>query len=406
MRLAGISHILCISGLHLSLIAIICFKFWRFTLNASNWLAHKVNIKIIAGIIAMLFSYCYLKLSGSQVSATRAFIMCSIASIAFIIQRDYNPLRAVGVSAFSLLLINPSYCLLPGFQLSFLSVLALIAGYKNNGLKSSTLPPFLAKIKNHLISNFYSSMLIGVSTAPIVIYHFFKVANYSPLANIIAVPITTFVLMPCAFAFFLVMPFGGEYYLLKFMAYFTDFISAIAGFIENLEYSTINIGTVDGINVCIYLLGFFWAIIWQSKMRYLAILPMLFACIRTYNDFKPDLALDVEKIILGFANKQQQLTIYSTNKLNQFTRQYWASWFGRSDWQYNLIAKNQNIDFVIACGKKIALVFNHEGCNTEADFIINYGQVPCLNDNTFNVRNTSKKFLLLKCNAAKCWSYD
>ena len=88
MRNSGIAHILSVSGLHLSLVAMIFFISSRFLLNCSNYLSYKINIKVAAGIISIIGSFGYLLLSGANIAATRAFIMTFFVILAIIIERS------------------------------------------------------------------------------------------------------------------------------------------------------------------------------------------------------------------------------------------------------------------------------------------------------------------------------
>nr|WP_241773766.1 ComEC/Rec2 family competence protein [Rickettsia asembonensis] len=78
MRQNGISHVLCVSGLHLSLVVMIIFLTTRFLLNLSNYLAYNFNIKLISAYCSLIGSFGYLELSGMQIAATRAFITAAI----------------------------------------------------------------------------------------------------------------------------------------------------------------------------------------------------------------------------------------------------------------------------------------------------------------------------------------
>lgn len=109
MRQSGISHILCVSGLHLSLVAMLFFISARFLLNLSNYIAYNYNIKSIAAICSLIGSYGYLELSGMQIAATRAFIMTAIFIYAVMIGRKPYPLRSLAIAAFIILSVNPEY---------------------------------------------------------------------------------------------------------------------------------------------------------------------------------------------------------------------------------------------------------------------------------------------------------
>ena len=175
MRTTGVSHILCVSGLHLTLIAMIFFVTTRFLLNLSNFISFNFNTKVIAAVCSILGSYFYLELSGKQIAATRAFIMTSLIITAIIVGRQVYPLRSIAIAACLILSLNPEYVFHPSFQSSFIAVLSLIAGYqfylKNSWILGSS-KGILASAKLYLLSNIYSSFLASIITAPIVINHF------------------------------------------------------------------------------------------------------------------------------------------------------------------------------------------------------------------------------------------
>ena len=80
IRQAGIAHILAISGLHLSLVATIFFFTARAFLALFPTIALNYNIKKWAACISIMGSFAYLLISGSSISAQRAFIMTTIFS--------------------------------------------------------------------------------------------------------------------------------------------------------------------------------------------------------------------------------------------------------------------------------------------------------------------------------------
>lgn len=162
MQRSGISHILCVSGLHLSLVAMIFFIASRFILNLFDFIAFNFNTKLIAAIISLLSSYCYLELTGMQIAATRAFIMTTIFILAIITERSAYPLRSIVIAAAIILCINPEYILHPSFQLSFIAVLSLVSGYefylKNRWILGES-KGLLGQLRFYIASNIYSSFL-------------------------------------------------------------------------------------------------------------------------------------------------------------------------------------------------------------------------------------------------------
>ena len=402
IRISGISHLLCISGLHLTLVTLICFRFFRFILNVSNYLAHNHNIKLIAGILSIIFSYFYLELSGTKVSATRAFIMSSCANVAIMLHRDYNPMRAVSIASFLILAISPQYTINPSFHLSFIAVLALIWQY-NQHLSISTSAKHGIFIKSIKIiwSNLYSSAFVGIVTGPIVAYHFNMFSNYSPITNLIAVPITTFILMPCVFIFLISMPFNAEQYPLKFMSYFVEIIINIANKIANLPYSSIYTGHIDDYHLIIYIFGFLWLVIWKSQIRLLGIAIIAISIILMNTIQRPCFVLDIPLNTIALRTKDEKIELYSETKPSNFIQNNWANWFGQESIDKLHMIERSNRQYLTKHNILIEVIFNNLDCNSKADLILNYSEDSCMSKKFINLNDSSERFIGVYGNKTK-----
>ena len=105
----GISHILSISGLHVSLLGMAIYKLLKrlkfpFTLSI---------------ILAIIFLYSYGALTNFSVSTVRSVIMMVLLLLSAIFGKTYDMLSAISLSAFLILLGNPIQLFNVGFQLSF-----------------------------------------------------------------------------------------------------------------------------------------------------------------------------------------------------------------------------------------------------------------------------------------------
>lgn len=332
MRSSGIAHILSVSGLHLSLVAIIFFTTIRFLLNCSNYLSYKINIKAVSGVISILGSFGYLLLSGSNIAATRAFIMTLLVIIAIIFERSAYPLRSVMLAGMFILVFSPEYIMHPSFQLSFSAVLCLISGYEiyiRNQKVFGHSSGILGSIKFYLFNNIYSSFLASFITAPFVIYHFYKFATYSVLMNLIAVPIMSFFMMPLAIFSLVIMPFStsASSMILKLLGFFIKIVTSSAAYVVSMPNSTINTGYITDLSMLVYSFGFFWICLWQTKLRYLGIVIMLISLIMMYFTPKPDFIYDHRIKAIAIKNNDS-LDIYAKNKISNFTKEYWLNWYG------------------------------------------------------------------------------
>nr|WP_296050115.1 DNA internalization-related competence protein ComEC/Rec2 [uncultured Blautia sp.] len=133
-QLAGIVHILAISGLHISILGMGLYK-----------LIKRVGFGIWpAGIFSLAVMLQYGMMTGGSVSTLRAVTMFLIAMGARITGRIYDMPSAVSVTAMMILAESPAYLLDSGFLLSFGCVLGIcvasericaLAGAKRKGTK-------------------------------------------------------------------------------------------------------------------------------------------------------------------------------------------------------------------------------------------------------------------------------
>lgn len=405
MRYAGISHILCVSGLHLSLVAMLFFISTRFILNLSNFIAYNFNIKMIAAINSLIGSFLYLMLSGMQIAATRAFIMTAVFIWSIVIGRTPYPLRSIAIAAVVILSINPEYILHPSFQLSFIAVLSLVTGYefyiKHQWILGASKGVF-ANIKLYLFSNIYSSFLAGLATTPVVIYHFYLSSNYSVISNLIAVPIMSFFMMPIAIISLILMPLQLDYYLLKILGLLIQIVIDIARNVVSLPGSIWYFGYISPFSILLYIFGFFWLTLWQRVWRHFGWLFICVAMILMMRSEKPDVIFDPHLNAIGIKNAENKLEIHA-KRMSEFSKNYWTNWFGQKDvimTQEDVTINNHEI--TTSSGHKVNIIFQEMNCN--ADVIINAkGHKKCpgkISLNKYDLKDSGT--ILVFCNQSTC----
>ena len=115
-REGGTFHVLVISGLHISFIAALVF------LGISRLTRRRVVQFALPAIIVWFYSIAV----GAEASVVRAALMFTFAGFALIVFRQSTSLNALGAAALVLLVRSPKEIFDPGFQLTFLSVLAIV----------------------------------------------------------------------------------------------------------------------------------------------------------------------------------------------------------------------------------------------------------------------------------------
>jgi competence protein ComEC len=220
-RLAGIYHLLCISGLHVSILMLAMDKLLSFKLN-----------KRVSGLITLAVMVLYCLLTGSSVSTVRAVTMGGVLVFARVLYREYDLLASVSFAGIVLLLYEPMYLFDAGFQLSFgaVSGIAVMTNPVERGLSLLRCPK---SIKTALAANIAAT----AATFPILSYHFYYLSPYSIIVNCIILP-TAAVLVVFGLLVGLVgliwLPAGMFlsgviYYLLLFYDFVCNFFTGLPG---------------------------------------------------------------------------------------------------------------------------------------------------------------------------------
>ncbi|MEM9472013.1 MAG: ComEC/Rec2 family competence protein [Pseudomonadota bacterium] len=238
LQLSGLAHILAISGLHMSLVA--GGVFWLVRALMALWplLALNYPIKKIAAVTALTAAGFYLLISGQAIATQRAFIMLSVMFLAVLLGRSAISMRNLAIAAVIVLLIAPHAVLTPSFQMSFLAVMGLIAGYERLGGWQSRFRTGLAARPLYVRTGILLLlMLLGLSTTTIIAsafttlpaaFHFNRFAAWALPANLLAMPVVTLLVMPAAVASVSMMPLGLEHWPLQLMAWGLEAVQAIA----------------------------------------------------------------------------------------------------------------------------------------------------------------------------------
>ena len=178
---AGISHILAISGLHISVIGMGLYSLLR-----------KMKLSFfMSGVLSGFIIVSYGVMCGFGTSSKRAVLMFAVMLIAKWIGRSYDSLSALALSSIMLLWDNPYLLWYAGFLLSFAAVLGVVA-------VGQTLLQ-IKKAEFSVMENFIVSFSIQLITLPITAYYFFEVPVWSMLINFFVLPLLALLLFLALF---------------------------------------------------------------------------------------------------------------------------------------------------------------------------------------------------------------
>ncbi len=239
MYVSSLAHVLSISGYHMAVVAGIVFFFIRAGLALFPSLASRHPIKKWAALGALVAAGFYLLLSGVEVAAQRSFIMIAIVLIGVMVDRTTLTFRTLSVAAIGVLLLAPQAVIHPSFQMSFAATLALIAAYQYGlpwrASKDSSLGMRVALWgAREVFGLLLASLVAGFATTPYAAYHFHRLAPYGALANLLAMPVVSALVMPMGILGLLAMPFGFDAPFWRLMSGGIDWMNGVALWVASL----------------------------------------------------------------------------------------------------------------------------------------------------------------------------
>lgn len=293
-RFSGLAHILAISGLHMALVAGGLFGFMRLCLAALSAPAGMLNSRGLSAGFALLGALAYLFLSGAAYATQRAFIMIACVFLAILLRRPVFSIHTAALAAFLILLLDPSALRSPGFLMSFAAVISLIRFYhwyfhNFNGVVRHHRSLWHIAMA-YLIGLSFTSLVAGLSTGLIGLSFFNQVAVYGLLANLLAMPIFVFWVMPALIVSYVFLATPLFPFLARLAEQGLMLISDIALWISHLPGAVRQVGLPPDsylIAVAVFFIGLAgnW---WHGRRIWL--LPLLVvAVIAEGRPYLPDL---------------------------------------------------------------------------------------------------------------------
>ena len=331
MRISGLAHLLSISGLHIGMAAGLFFFGLRSLLALVPFLALRHPIKKWSAAAAILAAGFYALLAGATVPTQRSFVMIAIVFLAVLVDRSPFSFRMVAWAAVAVLLLQPEALTGASFQMSFFAVLGLIAIFEalrtqltrwRGGRPLSTdwfgrATHFLHGAFFWLATTMLTSVIATLMTAPFAMYHFDRISTYGVIANLVAVPLTGFWVMPMEMAALLLMPFGLDAPFWHLAARGCDGILWIARTVTEwplavLVTPAMSIGALVAI-----ALGLVALCLLRSRWRVLGLVPVLGALASLFFVTTPDLLIagDAKLLAVKDESGNYQLSSLRASKL-------------------------------------------------------------------------------------------
>ncbi|MCP3733346.1 ComEC family competence protein [Sphingomonas sp. RP10(2022)] len=292
MRRAGLAHLLSVSGLHITAAVAATMLIVMRLLALWPWLAIRVRLPLVAAGAGALAAIGYTLLTGSQVPTIRSCVAALLVLAALVLGREAVTLRLVAAGALAVLLVRPEALTGASFQLSFAAIAAIVALHEHprvHGWFERRDEGRGAKLLRGLGSLLLTGLVVEAALMPIAVYHFHKAGVYGAAANIVAIPLTTFVVMPLeALALlFDAAGLGAPVWWLTDVA--LRALLALAHAVAAAPGSSVALPSMPAGAFAAMVGGGLWLALWRTRWRRLGLLPLAVGAIWAWTTPPPDL---------------------------------------------------------------------------------------------------------------------
>ncbi|HEY3303248.1 MAG TPA: DNA internalization-related competence protein ComEC/Rec2 [Candidatus Binatia bacterium] len=268
---AGVNHVLSISGLHVGMLGVVVFLLVRFLGSFSAILLLRFNLLKLATFCSFLAVLFYTALAGAAVPTVRSAIMIGVYELAVLLDREEEVFASLALAALLIALVWPGVVMDISFQLSFLAVLFIVWGSRKMlewwpaERRRDELPQERSRwrpLMRRAVLYLAVPLLATVGTGPMIAHHFGHLSWAGFISNPLVVPLVGFVIVPLG----LVIGF----FAVTAPALAAPFVSAAAPLSALLHQTVHYLARLPMANLAVPLPNY-----WEVALLYAAILSVL-----------------------------------------------------------------------------------------------------------------------------------
>lgn len=292
MRRSGLTHLLSVSGLHIAAVVTAAMLLTLKLLALSRTLALRFNLVLVAAAVGAGAGIGYTLLTGAQVPTVRSCVAAVLILAGIALGRDALSMRLIATGAAIVLLFRPEALAGPSFQMSFAAVTAIVALHSTRWAKrlfERRDEGIVARIVRLLAAMVATGLAVEVALIPLALFHFHRAGLYGVGANIIAIPLTTFVIMPLE-ALALLLDAAGPGAPVWALCSWS--IAALLGLAHATAGAAGAVASLAAMPVSAFVLmvgGGLWLALWESNWRAWGLAPIALGAALAAAAPRPDL---------------------------------------------------------------------------------------------------------------------
>ena len=312
MRDSGLTHLLSISGVHVSAVIAAAYFAALKLLALWPWLALRVRLPILAAAVGAGAGIGYTLLTGAEVPTVRSCLGAMLVLTALVLGREPLSVRMLAVAAFLVLLIWPEALIGPSFQMSFAAVLAIIVLHDSGPIKAFMAPReerWLTRLARRLALLLLTGVVIEAVLTPIVLFHFHRSGLYGALANVIAIPLVTLISMPAIALGLLLDTVGAGAPAWWVTEQSLNSLLALAHFTADQPGAVRLMPQMGEGTFALFVAGGLWLALWRGRVRLLGLIPVVAGVAALLVTPVPDVLIATDGRQVGIVGEGQRLLI-------------------------------------------------------------------------------------------------
>lgn len=396
MRDAGLTHLLSISGLHVSAVIAGAYFLTIRLLALFPFIALRVRLPLLAAGVGAGVGLFYTLLTGAEVPTVRSVAGSLLVLAALALGRDPLSLRLLATAAIIVMLLWPEAVLGPSFQMSFASVIAIVAFSTSAPAKaflSHSHEGRLTRLGRHLAMLLMTGLVIELALMPISLFHFHRAGIYGAAANVVAIPLTTVLTMPLIALALALDVFGLGAPAWWAVGKSLELLLWLAHLVASQPGAVTMMPGMTGGTFALFVGGLLWLALWSGRVRLWGFAPIMLGVVALILTRTPDVLISGDGHHVGITGEGSDLLVLRAVREESYTRTALLENAGMTgdavaleDWKgarcnpdfcaLSLVRGGRRFDLLMARGKDLVAIPVLAAACARADIVVADRRLP------------------------------